>query len=277
MLGGLPRSGHRDIVEDRIVFRGETFGSDGLEQVEPERFGELEIPGDRREMLVFGDPDFDPCIDRSTLTRVRQAVQHPGQPVGESVIQSRHPEARPEIAIQAQVGVPDQLLEQLRTGVLDIAVLYAPKLLPDFRVELLVEEQLVLVRTTDKDGEPVGSKDYVYVDWGPLFAAQHGASSSAFGEPGLMVGLGPLGLNYILRAGGMGYFRRGAAAPHIEAGQLEVVEGAPEFTYPACGLSGSKRGASRRAGGAARPEASCEMIVPPRRSHVAGRGWIATD
>ena len=107
----------------------------------------------------------------------------------------------------------DQLLEQLRTGVLDIAVLYAPKLLPGFRVELLVEEQLVLVRTTDKDGEPVGSKDYVYVDWGPLFAAQHGASSSAFGEPGLMVGLGPLGLSYILRAGGMVYFRRAQELP----------------------------------------------------------------
>ncbi|WP_210325108.1 LysR family transcriptional regulator substrate-binding protein [Mesorhizobium silamurunense] len=186
--------------------------------------------------------------------------------------------ARPEIAIHAQVGVPDQLIEQLRTGVLDIAVLYAPKLLPGFRVELLVEEQLVLVRTADRDGEPAGSKHYVYVDWGPLFAAQHDASSSAFGEPGLMVGLGPLGLSYILRAGGMGYFRRGAAAPYIETGQLEVVEGAPEFTYPGlCRLSGSKRGASRRAGGAARPEASCEMIVAPRREAKWLEGRIATD
>lgn len=140
-------------------------------------------------------------------------------------------QAKPEIAIHAQVGVPDQLLDQLRTGVLDIAVLYAPKLLPGFKVELLVEEQLVLVRTRNE--ETAGAKDYVYVDWGPLFAAQHDASSTAFGEPGLLVGLGPLGLSYILRAGGMGYFRRGAAAPHIEAGQLEVVEGAPEFTYPA--------------------------------------------
>ena len=139
--------------------------------------------------------------------------------------------AKPEIAIHAQVGVPDQLLDQLRTGVLDIAVLYAPKLLPGFKVELLVEEQLVLVRTRNE--EPASAKDYVYVDWGPLFAAQHDASSTAFGEPGLLVGLGPLGLSYILRAGGMGYFRRGAAAPHIDSGELEIVEGAPEFTYPA--------------------------------------------
>ncbi len=140
---------------------------------------------------------------------------------------------RPEIAIQAHVGVPDQLIERLRTGVLDIAVLYAPKLLTGFRVELLEEEQLVLVKTPGKDGEPQSASDYVYVDWGPMFAAQHGGSSGAFGAPGLMVGLGPLGLSYILRAGGMGYFRKGAVAPHIEAGELELVVGAPEFTYPA--------------------------------------------
>jgi DNA-binding transcriptional LysR family regulator len=138
---------------------------------------------------------------------------------------------RPEIAVHAHVGVPDQLLDQLRNGVLDIAVLYAPKLLPGFKVEILQEEQLVLVRTLPGNGRPEADT-YVYVDWGPLFAAQHDASSTAFGEPGLVVGLGPLGLSYILRAGGTGYFRKGVVAPLIAAGELETVEGAPEFTYP---------------------------------------------
>jgi len=139
---------------------------------------------------------------------------------------------QPKIAIHAHVGVPDQLLEQLRTGVLDVAVLYAPQLLPGFRVELIEEEQLVLVRKKAKDGE-LENLDYVHVDWGPQFAAPRGFGAAAFGEPGLLVGLGPLGLNYILRAGGMGYFRRGAVTPHLEAGELELVPGAPEFTYPA--------------------------------------------
>lgn len=35
---------------------------------------------------------------------------------------------------------------------------------------------------------------------------------------GLLVGLGPLGLRYILRTGGMGYFKKGVVAQHIEAG-----------------------------------------------------------
>lgn len=142
-------------------------------------------------------------------------------------------QSKPEIAIHAHVGVPDQLVDQLRTGVLDIAVLYAPKLLPGFKVELLEEEQLVLVRTRRSDGTSGKTDNYVYVDWGPQFAAQHDPRSNAFGEPGLLVGLGPLGLSYILRAGGMGYFRKGAVAAHIEAGELEIVDGAPEFTYPA--------------------------------------------
>jgi hypothetical protein len=94
------------------------------------------------------------------------------------------------------------------------------------------EEELILVRTVDRDGRAEGPQEYVQVDWGPLFAAQHGAGA-AFGEPGLQVGLGPLGLSYILRAGGMGYFRRGVATPFIEAGELEAVAGAPAYTYPA--------------------------------------------
>lgn len=140
--------------------------------------------------------------------------------------------SQPTIAIHANVGVPDQLIEQLRTGVLDIAVLYAPKLLPGFKVELVEEEQLVLVKAWSGDREAEGA-NYVHVDWGPQFAASHGFGPAAFGEPGLLVGLGPLGLSYILRVGGMGYFRLGAVKPYLEAGRLEVVEDAPQFTYPA--------------------------------------------
>lgn len=135
----------------------------------------------------------------------------------------------PEIAIHAAVGIPDQLLEQLRTGVLDIAVLYAPKLMPGFKVELIEEEELVLVRKAGEEGEP----DYVHVDWGSQFAGQGGYGLAGFAEPALQVGFGPLALHYILRAGGMGYFRKGTVARHLASGELERVEGAPEFTYPA--------------------------------------------
>ncbi|TAN15188.1 MAG: LysR family transcriptional regulator [Rhizobiaceae bacterium] len=136
----------------------------------------------------------------------------------------------PEVAIRLQVGLAEQLLEQLRTGILDIAVVYAPMLAPGLTVRLLQEEKLVLVRKAGKQG--AGAVDYVHVDWGPQFAAQYGSGTQRFGDPALVVNLGPLGLSYILRAGGMGYFRRSVADPYIENGELERVEGAPEFVYP---------------------------------------------
>lgn len=128
-------------------------------------------------------------------------------------------ESQPAVAVHASVGLPDQLIEHLRTGVLDLAVLYAPKLLPGFKVELIEEEQLVMVRTT---GE--GAADYVHVDWGLQLAAP---------EQGLSVGLGPLALAYILRVGGMGHFRLGTVRRHLDAGELELVPDAPRFPYPA--------------------------------------------
>lgn len=138
---------------------------------------------------------------------------------------------RPEIAIRANVGLPDQLIEQLRTGVLDIAVLYAPPMLTGFKVELIEEEELVLVRTVQKAASE--EPHYVHVDWGPQFAASQASATLSTDPHGLLVGLGPLGLSYILRAGGSGYFRKGAVKPHLETGELELVAGAPRFTYPA--------------------------------------------
>ncbi len=78
--------------------------------------------------------------------------------------------------------------------------------------------------------EPPG---YVQVDWGPEFALQQGADAVGRGDPVLHVGFGPLGLDFILRAGGSGYFRMGAVQPHLESGRLVLVPDAPEFLYPA--------------------------------------------
>ncbi|MBP0437999.1 LysR family transcriptional regulator [Tianweitania sediminis] len=139
-------------------------------------------------------------------------------------------ENRPATAIHVKVGLPDQLVEQLRTGVLDLAVLYAPKLVPGFKVELIKEEELVLVTSEPQDED---ATNYVHVDWGPQLSVDHVLGSGGTSEPGLLVGLAPLGLSYILRVGGTGYFRMGAVRPHLEEGRLRLVPDAPKFTYPA--------------------------------------------
>ncbi|WP_431271201.1 LysR family transcriptional regulator [Dankookia sp. P2] len=136
--------------------------------------------------------------------------------------------AAPEVALRAQVGQSETLMHQVAEGILDLAVLYAPRYRAGITVELLAEERLVLV--TSPPGAKGDAPPYVHVDWGPDFAPSKGLGRA---DPAIHVGFGPLGLGYILAAGGSGYFRMGAVRPHLESGRLALVPGAPEFVYPA--------------------------------------------
>ncbi len=137
--------------------------------------------------------------------------------------------AQPDVALRAHVGLPETVVDQVAGGIIDIGVVYAPRHRPGLRIELLMEERLVMVRSAGTAG-PV---DYVLVDWGPELALHHAASGVGHREPSLVVNLGPLGLGFLLEAGGTGYFRLSMARPHLEAGRLELVPDAPEFLYPA--------------------------------------------
>ncbi|MGH8745744.1 MAG: LysR family transcriptional regulator, partial [Burkholderiales bacterium] len=138
----------------------------------------------------------------------------------------------PQLALRAQVALPQGLMSQVSEGVIDIAVTYAPQHRPGLKIELLMKEKLVLVTKTRRKGAP-RSGDYVYVDWGADFGAHHNLTFPELSNPGTYVDLGPLGLQYILKAGGSGYFRTHAVAPHLRSGRLSLVRGAPEFLYPA--------------------------------------------
>ncbi|MGH8669658.1 MAG: LysR family transcriptional regulator [Burkholderiales bacterium] len=138
----------------------------------------------------------------------------------------------PQLGLRTQVGLPEGLMNQVSEGVIDIAVLYAPQHRPGLKIELLMKEKLVLVTTVRGKAAKRGD-DYVYVDWGPEFAAHHNLTYPERSNPGVYVDLGPLGLQFILKAGGSGYFRQHAVAPYLRSKRLSLVRGAPEFLYPA--------------------------------------------
>jgi DNA-binding transcriptional LysR family regulator len=148
-----------------------------------------------------------------------------------------------DIALRVQVDLPEGLTTQVAEGVLDVAVMYAPQNRPGLKIEQLLEETLVLV-TTDPDAPALSATDYVYVDWGPNFAIHHGLSFPDVTNPGLLVGLGPLALSYIVQAGGSGYFRMRAAKPYLESGKLHLVPGAPRFSYPIYSVSSANADAA---------------------------------
>ncbi|TAL92925.1 MAG: LysR family transcriptional regulator [Paraburkholderia sp.] len=137
----------------------------------------------------------------------------------------------PEIAVRAEVDSPVRLLDRVQEGSLDLAVLYNPPQRPDLVSELLVEEKLIMV-TSAPDGA-MNPDRYVYVDWGPSFAANHQAAFPELANPPVSISLGPLALTYLLTVGGSGYFRIGTAQPFLADGRLHRVANAPEFSWSA--------------------------------------------
>lgn len=143
-------------------------------------------------------------------------------------------EAAPDVAIRAELGMPDRLMRLLTEGVIDIGVMYTPQLRPGLDVQELLEDQLILV-SADKSVDNVEAAlatNYVYIDWGQEFFAAHGARFPGFETPGMALALGALGLTYVLNNGKSGYFPGAVAQPHIESGELIAIPDAPIFSFP---------------------------------------------
>jgi len=94
----------------------------------------------------------------------------------------------PQLAVRTEVGFPQDLLDKVAAGVLDVAIVYAP---------------------------------------------QHGLAFPELSNAAVQAGLGPLGREYLLAAGGTGYFQLDVVRGHLASGQLRRVPHTPEFLYPA--------------------------------------------
>lgn len=137
---------------------------------------------------------------------------------------------RNTVALRSHVEAPDRLMDRLQSSALDIAILYAPYHRPDVKITPILSEDLIAV-TTDPDNRTLSGENYVYVDWGPDFANHHDTAFPGLKDAGTFVDLGPLGLRYILEAGGSGYFRTRAIQRFIDEERLFPVESAPTFSY----------------------------------------------
>lgn len=137
----------------------------------------------------------------------------------------------PHVALRVHVDVPQDLINQVASGLVDAALMYAPPHRPGLRVDLLLDEKLVMVETTQTPKAPA-EREFVGVEWGHHFSEDFAASFPSAPHPGVSFNLGPLALNYLLATGGSGYFRMRAVEPLIQAGRLRIVPGQPQFSYP---------------------------------------------
>lgn len=138
----------------------------------------------------------------------------------------------PDVAVRAEIAFPDEQMRKLQEGALDIGVMYMPQTRAGLVIEKLLEDKLVLVSSEDTRGGP-GEADYVFIDWGPEFHAEHALAFAEAPSPALAVSHGVLGLTHILNHGGSGYFPQRLVRSHIKSNQLHCVKRSPWFPRPA--------------------------------------------
>ncbi|KWR87516.1 LysR family transcriptional regulator [Cupriavidus sp. IDO] len=168
---------------------------------------DLPLPAGLANMLTFGaEISLGNPLVLLWATRLRQ--QMPGH------------------AVRAEVGEGAELQRKVLSGMMDAALVYQPEYAAGLHVEQLMEEKLIQIRSTQRDGA------YVYVDWGPEFRRQHDSALPERARSSLYFNLGPLALQYILQYGGSGYFRTRVVQSYLDSGLLARVENASEFSYP---------------------------------------------
>jgi DNA-binding transcriptional LysR family regulator len=136
----------------------------------------------------------------------------------------------PDVSISSEIGFEEDLMRRLIEGTLDIGLMYTPQHSPGLQVEQLFEETLVLL-TTDP-AKPWPDQDYIYVDWGPAFHAQHTNSYPDLERPAQVVNIGWLGVQLILRNGGSCFLPIRMARPLIQERRLFPVSDSPQFQIP---------------------------------------------
>jgi DNA-binding transcriptional LysR family regulator len=138
--------------------------------------------------------------------------------------------AAPDVAITSEIGFEEDLMRRLVEGTLDLGLMYTPQHSPGLQVEHLFDEVLVLV-TTDP-AIPWPDPNYVYVDWGPAFYAQHSSSYPDLESPGQRSNIGWLGVQLICSNGGSCFIPLRMARPLIDQGTLYEVPDSPRFAIP---------------------------------------------
>ena len=140
---------------------------------------------------------------------------------------------RPDVALRVEADYSASLMRQLSDGLIDIGVMYQPRQTPGLVIEELLVERLVLVSTVPIAETAKWPEGYVFVDWGDDFRATHGEASPRMEASAVSVGLGALGLQYILQNGGSGYFPMRVVRPLLLEERLFRVPKMPVVPRPA--------------------------------------------
>lgn len=136
-----------------------------------------------------------------------------------------------DVVIHSEIGFEADLMHRLIEGSMDIGLMYTPSHSPGLVVEHLFDETLLLVSSRPDDTGP--AEDYVYIEWGPGFYAQHAQSFPDLERPAQIANIGWLGIQLTLVNGGSCFLPARMAESFIKEGRLHCVAGSPQYIQPA--------------------------------------------
>lgn len=135
----------------------------------------------------------------------------------------------PGIATRIQSDYSIYLLQELREGLLDLAIIFEPLPGPGLYQTPLFREQLIMVATGPRTVCQGQAEGYIFVDWGSQFREQHNRAYPDVPHHRITVALESQALEQMLVTGGSAYLARSTAEPLIQKGTLFEVENAAEF------------------------------------------------
>lgn len=141
-------------------------------------------------------------------------------------------EAQPDLALILESHTPELLTRKLLDGVLDLAFMLEPPQLEVLQTRIVGKLLLRLVSSQpNMESHQVVGDGYIMVDWGLTHALQHRRIFPDAPEPQTRLANGSLSLHYLLCLGGAAYLPETIVQPHIETGQLFMVDDAPVFEH----------------------------------------------
>ncbi len=138
----------------------------------------------------------------------------------------------PQIATSVVAEYSDKIMQQLRDGLLDLALVFQAQYGPDVIIEKFRDESLVLISTAAEQHDIESLTGYIYMDWGEVFRAEHNLLFPKMTSFRLSVGATAVGINHLLAHGGSGYFIERDVEPLIAEGRLHRVDQAPILKTP---------------------------------------------
>lgn len=136
----------------------------------------------------------------------------------------------PKVAIRAELGFPETLMQGLVDGTIDIGVMFTPQNRAGFVVDKLMDDRLIAVAADQHAGGP-GNAGYIFVDWGPGFRAEHAQTFPSATLPAVSVSHGALALSHMLSCGGSAYLPQRAVRDLLKAGRLHRLKKMPSFHH----------------------------------------------